>query len=130
MSLALTMASYLAENARPVYERIAAHVDRRLGGGAELISGVGWEERLRMSGIDSTVLELELSQRAEIAGAFRVVESIGPEPIPPVVVASRLSGELKGRLLAAFLTMHEDPEGRVILREGLIARFVSVKDPD
>ncbi len=245
----LTLASYLAENARPVYERIAAYVARRLGQPAELC-GAAWVERLRLldegrvdvafmcglpysqrhdrperpielccapvmaharyqgrpvyftdvivrgdspvrafaelrgkrwayndagsnsgyvmprhhlltlgetagffgaavasgshqrsirlvldgevdaSGIDSTVLELELTQRPDLAPALRVVESIGPCPVPPVVVSTRLPGALKERLRALFLAMHEDPEGRVILADGLIARFVAVGDAD
>src|SRR5262245_3484356 len=42
----LTVASYLAENARPVYERIAAWLGRRLGEPAELL-GATWAERLQ-----------------------------------------------------------------------------------
>ena len=33
----LTMASYLADNARPVHERIAAFIGRQLGRPAELV---------------------------------------------------------------------------------------------
>lgn len=83
------------------------------------------------SGIDSTVLELELAGRPELAGALRVVESIGPCPIPPVVVSRpRLDEGRKTRLRQVFLTMHEDPAGRDILAEGLLARFVPVRDTD
>ena len=46
MTAMLTLASYLAENARPVHERIAAWVGRRLGEPAELLAAP-WEERLR-----------------------------------------------------------------------------------
>jgi phosphonate transport system substrate-binding protein len=88
------------------------------------------EGRVDASGIDSTVLELEAKQRPEIAPALRVVETIGPHPIPAVVVSSRLPAEARARLRAAFLAMHEDPEGRAVLAEGLIARFVPVTDAD
>ncbi len=245
----LTLASYLAENARPVYERIAAYAARRVAERVELTS-VPWEERLRMlddgrvdvgficgwpysqradqphrpiellcapvmaapryqgrplyftdvivpaaspyrsfgdlrgqayayndqdshsgynvprdhllrlgetsgyfgravasgshqasirmvtagevdaSGIDSTVLERELARRPELAEAIRVVVSLGPSPIPPVVVARALAVERKQRLRDVFLAMHEDPEGGAILSDGLMARFVSVRDAD
>ncbi len=82
------------------------------------------------SGIDGTVLELELKQRPELAPALRVVESIGPCPIPPVVVGSRLPEAEKRRLREAFLALHEDPEARAILADGLIARFVPMLDAD
>ena len=246
----ITLASFLADNARPIYERITGYVARRLGQPAEFLSGVGWEERHRIldaggvqvafmcglpysqkhdradrpiellcapvmahpryqgrpiyftdvivrgdspfhsfadlrgrswayndvgshsgynlprhhlltlgetsgyfertvasgshqnsirmvidgevdaSGIDSVVLELEWKLRPELRPPLRVVESIGPCPIPPVVVSTRVPGALKARLREVFLTTHEDPEGRAILADGLIARFVPVADAD
>src|SRR5262249_19331594 len=48
MSAPIALASYLAENARPTYERIAAHVGRRLGRRAQLVAGASWDERLQM----------------------------------------------------------------------------------
>jgi phosphonate transport system substrate-binding protein len=65
-----------------------------------------------------------------LAAELRVVDSVGPCPIPPVVVSSRLGGDVKARLREVFLTMHEDPEGRAILAEGLLARFLPVDDHD
>ncbi len=86
--------------------------------------------RVDASGIDSTVLELEMKHRRELAEALRVVESIGPCAIPPVVVTARRPAAVKGRLREVFLTMHEDPEGRAILADGLLARFVPARDSD
>jgi phosphonate transport system substrate-binding protein len=82
------------------------------------------------SGIDSTVLELEQAQHPELARTLRVVESIGPYPIPPVVVGARLPEAARRRLREALLAMHDDPAGRAILDAGLIARFVPVADAD
>jgi phosphonate transport system substrate-binding protein len=82
------------------------------------------------SGIDSTVLELECHQRPGLAAALRTVESIGPCPIPPVVVGRRLPEAAKRRLREALLAMHGEPEGRAILAGGLVARFVPVQDAD
>ncbi len=246
----ITLASYLADNAWPLYERIAGYVAGRLGEPATLLAGVAWDERLRMlddgrvavaflcglpyaqrfdrpdrpvellcapvmaaaryagrpiyftdvivrrespsrsfadlrgctyaynyeesnsgyvmprdhllslgetrgyfgrtvasgshqksiqmvldgaadaSGIDSTVLELELKLRPELASRLRVVQAIGPCPIPPVVVSSRAPEGLKARLRGVFLGMHDAPEGRAILADGLVARFVPVRDAD
>ena len=61
------------------------------------------------SGIDSTVLELECAQRPGLAERLRVVESIGPCPIPPVVVSRRLPEPTKRRLREALLAMHHEP---------------------
>jgi phosphonate transport system substrate-binding protein len=44
----LILASYLAENARPTYERLATWLAERLGEPASLLGGVAWEERLAM----------------------------------------------------------------------------------
>src|SRR5712692_3150830 len=44
----LTVASYLAESARPTYEGIAGYLRRHLGESAEFLSGIAWEDRLRM----------------------------------------------------------------------------------
>jgi phosphonate transport system substrate-binding protein len=80
------------------------------------------------SGIDSIVFELECNLRPEVSRRLRVIESLGPHPVPPVVVSKSLPGKTKAALGRAFLGMHEDAEGRRILAEGLIARFVAVDD--
>jgi phosphonate transport system substrate-binding protein len=82
------------------------------------------------SGIDSVVLETEIKRRPGLERALRVVERIGPCPIPPVVVSTRVAAGLKASLRDAFLGMAEDPEGRPILEDGLLARFVPVRDAD
>jgi ABC-type phosphate/phosphonate transport system substrate-binding protein len=246
----LTLASYLAENVQPIYERIAAWLAARLGEPATLLGGVAWEERLAMlddgrvhvaficgwpytqrhdrpertvdllcapvmaapryedrpiyftdvvvrhdrswqsfadlrgrsyafnhpgshsgynvprdhllrlgetrgyfgrtvasgshptsirmveagevdaSGIDSTVLDVECRRRPKLGTALRTVVVLGPSPIPPVIVTRALAENQKERLRAALLAMHEDAEGRAILADGCMVRFVRVQDAD
>ncbi|MGH7357682.1 MAG: phosphate/phosphite/phosphonate ABC transporter substrate-binding protein [Candidatus Rokuibacteriota bacterium] len=82
------------------------------------------------SGIDSTVLDVERRRRPELSATLRTVAVLGPSPIPPVIVTRVLPENQRERLRAALLAMHEDAEGRAILGDGLIARFVRVRDAD
>jgi phosphonate transport system substrate-binding protein len=82
------------------------------------------------SAIDSTVLEVEISRRPALAGQIRVLDTIGPSPIPPWLVNGRLSQELQHSLRQAFWNMHRDAHGRRILRSARLARFVPVSDSD
>jgi len=82
------------------------------------------------SAIDSTVLELELQHRPDLADQVRIIETLGPSPIPPWVILKRAPQELRTALGASLLEMHQDPEGRVILAAGQMARFVRVEDRD
>jgi phosphonate transport system substrate-binding protein len=82
------------------------------------------------SGIDSTVLELELMQRPELAGSIRTITTVGPSPIPPAVVARGLASSLKTRVRELFLGMSANPAGHAILTKGRMMRFVPVRDGD
>jgi phosphonate transport system substrate-binding protein len=82
------------------------------------------------SGIDSTMLDVERHRRPEVGTTLRTVAVLGPSPIPPVIVTRALPENQRERLRAALLAMHEDAEGRAILGDGLIARFVRVQDAD
>src|SRR5262249_50235255 len=84
----LVAASYLAENARPVYERIAAYVGQRLGEPAELI-GTPWAERFRLldgGGVDVAFLcGLPYSHRADRLELLGAPVMAAPRyPGPPV----------------------------------------------
>jgi phosphonate transport system substrate-binding protein len=80
--------------------------------------------------IDSTVLDMERAREPELAERVRVIESIGPSPIPPVVVRRELPNTLKRGLRDALLQMHEDEQGAAILSAGMAARFVPAHDAD
>ena len=80
------------------------------------------------AGIDSLVLEMETHLRPDLAERLRVVQAIGPCPIPPVVASGGLAGAERAGLRRALVEMHQNEAGRAILRDGLIARFVEVED--
>jgi phosphonate transport system substrate-binding protein len=86
--------------------------------------------RIDASAIDSTVLEEELRLRPEIAGRLRVIERLGPSPIPPWVIRQDLPQTLRDAVRQAFLSMHTYPTGREILSMGSLERFASVQDSD
>jgi phosphonate transport system substrate-binding protein len=78
--------------------------------------------------IDSHVLDVLLQQYAELGAKLRVIETLGPSGIPPVVVAKRLDESLKYRIQAALLQMHNHRSAADELQKGMIERFVPVTD--
>ena len=80
--------------------------------------------------IDSTVLEWLLCRNASLSERIRVIQTFGPSPIPPWVVATRVPESTRRRLRTLFLQMSEDPEGRPILDRGGLVRFTSSRDND
>jgi phosphonate transport system substrate-binding protein len=88
------------------------------------------EGEIDAAAIDSTVLELELRLCPEIAQEIRVVETLGPSPMPPAVISDRVPVPTRQAICAALLHMHKDEEGAAILSETGAARFVEVRDSD
>lgn len=82
------------------------------------------------SAIDSTVLEWELARDPTLAGRIRVIETLGPSPIPPLVVAGEQGLALREQLRAALLALPATAEGRAILASGGLERFAAVGDSD
>ena len=78
--------------------------------------------------IDSQVLAAELKQRSELAKDVRVIGSIGPSPMPPVIAASRLPASLKADIRRVLLTLHQDQAMREVLAWGCIDHFAEVDD--
>lgn len=80
--------------------------------------------------IDSTVLEWELGNEPHLAQTLRVIETLGPSPVPPIVVSTGLSESFSGELRDLMITMNTLSEGRVVLDAGRLARFSAVADSD
>lgn len=75
--------------------------------------------------IDSLVLAIE-SRRAGVATGLRTIAVLGPAPIQPVVIASRLPASSRQRIRALLLDLHSNPVAREALAAGMIERFVTV----
>ncbi len=88
------------------------------------------DRRVDASAIDSTVLELELRDRPKLREQLRIVEILGPSPIPPWVVVKSVAPDLRDAIREVFWQMHEDAQGQAILAEGQMARMVQVEDRD
>jgi phosphonate transport system substrate-binding protein len=82
------------------------------------------------SAIDSHVLAVALRDDPGLARRLRVLATLGPSTIQPVVAARGLPAPVKAAVRAALLAMGEDPRARQQLGRGLIERFVAVADGD
>jgi phosphonate transport system substrate-binding protein len=78
--------------------------------------------------IDSVVLEQELLNFPELSSHLRVIESIGPRPMPPIVVAQHLGSDLIGLIQSALLTPDQDLQ--LAMKKARIQRYVSVATED
>ena len=96
------------------------------------------QEALRMvadgcvdaSAIDSQVLAIELRDHPDLAGRVRIIGTLGPATIQPVVAARHISATLKDDLRAVLCAIGDDLASRDILDYGFVARFVTVTDTD
>jgi phosphonate transport system substrate-binding protein len=80
------------------------------------------------SAIDSTVLEQELRDFPELSPRLRVIESIGPCPMPPVVAAQRLGSAFIDSLQSALC--QPDTELQSAMERSHIQRYVAVNAED
>ncbi len=82
------------------------------------------------SAIDSSVLEMLFAATPALREQLRVIESIGPSPMPPLVTSVRMSLGMFIQLETALTAMHNNPDGLAILQRAQMARFVKVSDAD
>ncbi len=87
-------------------------------------------QQVDASAIDSTVLELELAKRPELSEQLRIIETLGPSPIPPWVTTKSVPPDLRDAIRRVFWEMHEDAEGQALLAAGQMARMAPVRDGD
>ncbi len=80
--------------------------------------------------VDSLVYEYTFAKSPQYSAKTRIIHKSSPYGMPPVVVHPALNKELKTQLRNLFLTMDQDPRGRVILDDLIIDRFVLANDAD
>jgi phosphonate transport system substrate-binding protein len=80
------------------------------------------------SAIDSQVLAVAMRDDPALARQLRVIGTLGPSSIQPVVAARTLPDSLKAEVRAAILRIHADPGAREGLYHGMVERFAPVAD--
>src|SRR5262245_28394177 len=97
----------------------------------------GWhEEALRLvacgavdaAAIDCHVLAVALRAQPGLAARVRIIETLGPSTIQPVVAARRLPQRLRTDLRAFLLDLANDPVARPHLDRALVLGFEAVND--
>lgn len=78
--------------------------------------------------IDSQVLAIELRDHTTLRGKLKVIDTLGPAGIQPIVAASQLPDDLKADVRAVLLDMGDDPVAKARLAHGFVERFVPVGD--
>ncbi len=102
----------------------------------KLLRSGSHEESIRMvatgeadaSSVDSLVLDYDLARHSAYAREVKIIETLGPAGIPPVIASTKLSAAVRRRIRDALIAMTDDPVGRSILDDAHIARFEAVDD--
>ncbi len=84
--------------------------------------------RVDAAAIDSQVLAIELREHPVLADRVRVIATLGPATIQPVVAARHVSPALRDDLCATLCALGDDPDARAALDFGYVERFTSIAD--
>jgi ergothioneine biosynthesis protein EgtB len=71
-----------------------------------------------------------LRQHPTLVRRLRVVDTLGPSTIQPIVAARHLPDSIKVQLREMLVEMHRSRPARAALAHGCVERFVAVKDSD
>ena len=82
------------------------------------------------SAIDSQVLEIAMREDPALTESLRIVETLGPSTIQPVVASTTLPTSLRRDLRGILVDLGHTQEERSALRRGLVAGFEAVEDAD
>jgi phosphonate transport system substrate-binding protein len=78
--------------------------------------------------IDAHVLAVALRDRQQLFRRLRIIDTLGPSTIQPVVAARRLPAQVKMTLRDCLLELEHDPQAQPFLDRALVRRFVPVTD--
>jgi len=97
----------------------------------------GWHQRsiqlvlegaVDASAIDSQVLAIELRDHPAWGSQLRVIDSLGPSSIQPVVAARHVPASIRADVRRVLLAMGDDPRAAAALAQGFVRRFAPVTD--
>ena len=88
------------------------------------------DRRVDASAIDSIVLEIESQRRPELLSQLRVIETLGPSSVPPLVISRKVPQEIRQTIREALVKMDGNPSGQAALAKGRMVRLARVKDSD
>jgi len=94
------------------------------------------EESIRMvaageadvSAVDSLVYDYDLEKKPENVRKLKILKTLDPAGIPPVVVSSKLDESLRKKIRDVLIGMKDDPVGKDVLDKALLNRFTDVDD--
>jgi phosphonate transport system substrate-binding protein len=78
--------------------------------------------------VDSLIWDYADRRNPQFTSKTKIIRKSAPYAIPPVVVRPGLDEQLKKTLKQIFLSAHADPEGKVILQNMMIDKFIEVDD--
>ena len=78
--------------------------------------------------VDGLIWEYYHHKKPVFTSETRIIRKSEPYGIPPLVASGSLSFELKTRIRQALFEMHQDPNGRKIISQLMIDRFVQPRD--
>lgn len=81
-----------------------------------------------VSAVDSLVYDYDLIKNPEYARQTKIIKTLGPAGIPPIVISTKTPLSLRNRIRDIFLKMKDDPAGKIILDKALVDRFTIVDD--
>ncbi len=99
----------------------------------------GWHQRsleliaageIDSAAIDSQVLTIFRRDDPALMENLRVIDSLGPSTIQPVIARATLDKALKADIQAALLALSDDAVAREQLSRGFFDRFVAMSDAD
>ena len=84
--------------------------------------------QVHASAIDSTVLEMVCAQDPAIGSQIRVIDTLGPSPMPPWCIGRHVPPELRRQVRQLLLRLPEDESGQTLLARHRFNRFAAVTD--
>lgn len=102
----------------------------------KIVKSGAHEESIRMvsageadaSAVDSLVLDYALAEKEPYASEVKIIETLGPAGVPPVVYSSKLDEKKAQKIKQALLGMKGDTEGKAILDKAHLLEFVHVEE--